>query len=135
MNLDELRVYQLAMAIGEEVWELVKEWGFFEKDTVGKQWVRAADSMAANLSEGFGRYHFKENRNFCHYARGSLFETRTWLKKAGNRNLIPEPQGERLSAALDDLAIRINNYIRSIGPVGVVKEPESEYGLPNDTPH
>ena len=62
MTLEELNVYQLAMSLGERVWAAVAPWDFFAKDTVGKQLVRAADSVAANLSEGFGRFHYKENK-------------------------------------------------------------------------
>jgi len=56
MKLEELQVYQLSMEIGERVWEIVIKWDFFSKDTIGKQLVRSVDSIAANLSEGFGRY-------------------------------------------------------------------------------
>lgn len=43
---------------------------------MGKQLVRAIDSVAANLSEGFGRYHYKETRIFGYYSRGSLYESK-----------------------------------------------------------
>ena len=69
MKLDDLQVYQLAMDIGEKVWKLVIDWDYFAKDTIGKQLVRAADSIAANLSEGFGRFYYKENKQFCYYSR------------------------------------------------------------------
>ena len=88
MKLEELNVYQLSMSIAEEIWDIVKKWDYFTKDTVGKQLVRAADSIAANLSEGFGRFFYKEERQFCYYSRGSLYETKTWLTKASNRGLI-----------------------------------------------
>ncbi len=68
MKLEELQVYQMAMDMGEEVWEIVIKWDYFLKDTIGKQLVRAADSVAANLSEGFGGYHCggaKHFRYFC----------------------------------------------------------------------
>jgi four helix bundle protein len=55
MRLEQLEVYQEAMRIGEVVWGIVAKWNVFARDAVGKQWVRSADSMAANLSEGFGR--------------------------------------------------------------------------------
>ncbi len=42
------------MDIGEKVWILVGEWNYFSKDTVGKQLVKAVDSIAANLSEYVG---------------------------------------------------------------------------------
>ena len=82
MNLEELRAYQMAMEMGEEVWDIVLKWDYFTKDTIGKQLVRAADSVAANLSERFGRYHFKEAKNFGYYSKGSLYEIKTWLTKA-----------------------------------------------------
>jgi len=64
MKLEALQVYQLAMDIGEKVWEIVIKWDYFAKDTVGKQFVRAVDSVAANLSEGFGRFYYNESRQF-----------------------------------------------------------------------
>src|SRR5690606_41915432 len=63
--------------LAERVWEIVINWDYFLKDTIGKQLVREADSVAANLSEGFGRFFYKENRQLCYYSRGSLFETKT----------------------------------------------------------
>jgi len=115
MNLEELDVYQEAMRIGESVWGIVAKWDFFAKNTVGKQWVRAVDSIAANLSEGFGRFHYRENKQFGYYSRGSLFESKTWLEKARNRSMIPEEEFQRLSGALDTLGRRLNAYIKSIG--------------------
>ncbi|MFH1678350.1 MAG: four helix bundle protein [Candidatus Omnitrophota bacterium] len=58
-NIEELKVYNLSMEIGEKVWDMVDKWNYFAKNTVGKQLVKAADSIAANLSEGVGRYHYQ----------------------------------------------------------------------------
>ncbi len=116
MRLEELNVYRLAMDFGEEVWAIVVKWNYFQKDTIGRQLVRAADSIAANLSEGFGRYHFKENINFAYYSRGSLYETKTWLTKAFTRNLISEVQYNKFTQDIHTIAIKLNKYIKSIGP-------------------
>lgn len=134
MNLEDLKVYQLAMEIGETCWSIVTVWDYFQKDTIGKQMVRSADSIAANISEGFGRFHFKENKNFNFYARGSLFETRTRLVKARNRELISENDFLKLKKKMNDLGYLINRYIKSIGSDNKVTEPEIEYGnnLPAD---
>ena len=67
MKLEELQVYQLSMEFAEKIWTVIDSWNYFERSTLGKQLIRAADSIAANLSEGFGRY----------YSRGSLFEVKT----------------------------------------------------------
>ena len=115
MKLEELQVYNLSMEIAEKIWLLVIKWDFFNKDTIGKQLVRAADSIAANLSEGYGRFHFKENTNFCYYSRGSLSETRTWLTKAHNRKLISDEAFELFDNEINNIGVKLNNYIKSIG--------------------
>lgn len=71
-NLEEFKVYNRAMELGEKVWNVVMAWGYFEKDTIGKQLVKAVDSIAANLSEGLGRYHYRETKNFGYYSRGDF---------------------------------------------------------------
>ena len=129
MRLEELEVYRLAMDIGERVWAEVARWDYFARDTVGKQWVRAADSVAANLSEGFGRFHFKENRQYGYYGRGSLFETRTWLTKAARRTLISEPASAAFERDLNQLGRRLNAYIKSIGTgPAALREDSPPYG-------
>jgi four helix bundle protein len=115
MKLEDLKVYQLGMKLGEQVWDLVDTWAYFPKSTVGQQLVRAADSVAANISEGFGRYHYKEAKNFYYYSRGSLYETKTWLTKAHKRKLMPEEQYRQFMQDIDTLGIKLNNYINSIG--------------------
>jgi four helix bundle protein len=132
-RLEDFKAYNLAMEIGEMVWDAVIEWSYFEKDTVGKQFVKAVDSIAANLSEGLGRYHYREAKNFAYYSRGSLFETRTWLQKSLNRKLIKEEDCSIIDTKLNTLGKMINTYI---GSIGEVKEPLPSYpsdeGAPND---
>lgn len=69
----------------------------------------------ANISEGFGRYHYKENKLFCYYARGSLYETITWLTKAINRKLIGNNKSKEIEEDLYKLTKKLNPYINSIG--------------------
>jgi len=47
MKLEDLKIYIMAMQLGEEVWKIVMTWDYFQKDTIGKQWVKSADSVAA----------------------------------------------------------------------------------------
>ena len=115
-SLNDLEIYREAMRLGEVVWGWVVHWDFLAKDTVGKQFVRSSDSIAANISEGHGRFHFKENQKFCYYARGSRTETQTWLEKAARRDLIDAEQARELYRDLEALRKRLNAYIKSIGP-------------------
>lgn len=112
--LEDLRVYQLSIDIAEKVWVLVNSWNEFQKKTIGSQLVRSADSIAANISEGYGRFHYKENINFNYYARGSLFETTTWIAKAKNRNMLSKAVYEELKLELNQLIKMLNKYIQSI---------------------
>ena len=82
LKLEELEVYKVSMEIGELIWNIVMKWDYFEKKTLGVQLVRAADSIALNISEGYGRFYFKENKLFCYYSRGSAKETLSALTKA-----------------------------------------------------
>jgi four helix bundle protein len=115
MDIDDLRVYQMAMQLAEKVWEVVLKWDSFAKYSIGKQYTEAADSIGANISEGFGRFHFKDSKNFLYYSRGSLFETRTWTIKAHNRSLISDEEYKELLSNILDLGIKLNNYINTIG--------------------
>jgi four helix bundle protein len=114
MDLKRFKLIELADAIGEQVWNEVSNWSSFERDTIGKQWVRAADSISANLSEAYGRYSFPDRRRFSLYARGSLCETMNWMDKASRRKLIEQGTGMKLNSDLTNLSFKINYYIKSI---------------------
>jgi four helix bundle protein len=115
VKLEELKVYQLSMELGEKTWSFVDKWDYFSKYTIGKQLIRAVDSVAANISEGFGRFHFNESKHFYYYSRGSLYESKTWLAKAKNRNLITEETFIIFEKEITQLGVKLNNYINSIG--------------------
>ena len=114
-SLQNLEIYQEAMSIGEDVWALTSKWDHFAKDTIARQIVRSADSIAANLAEGYGRYHFKENQKFCYYSRGSAEETQTWIEKSVHRELIEREPARSLYDKIENYKKRLNAYISSIG--------------------
>jgi four helix bundle protein len=117
-RLEDLEVYKVAMEIGELVWIVVGKWEYFPKKTLGVQYVDAADSIAMNISEGYGRFHYKENKNFCYYSRGSAKETLTVTTKARTRNLISEEEFTLLSQKLGSYFRLMYGYINSIGTKG-----------------
>ena len=111
-NFEKLEIYQLAEKLADEIWFIAEKWQYFEKDTVGKQIVRAADSIGANIAEGNGRYSYKDNQRFIRIARGSLNETRHWLRRAYTRNLLTTGEIERLKPTIEDLTLKLNGYLR-----------------------
>ena len=112
--LEELDIYKMAMEIEELVWDVVNKWEWFVKKTVGGQLVEAADSIAANISEGYARFHFKEKRTFYYYARGSLSETKTWITKSKNRNIMDENTFNLIHEKLKTLHKFLNSAIKAL---------------------
>lgn len=82
LELESLDCYNTALANANYVWDIVIKWEWFPKKTVGVQLVTRVDSIAANIAEGFGRYHKKDKIKFYRYAQGYLSEVRNWIKKS-----------------------------------------------------
>ncbi len=114
-NFENLQVYQLAEELADLIWDMVGTWDYFAKDTVGKQMVRAADSVGANIAEGEGRGSYQDNRRFVRIARGSLNETRHWLRRAYRRGLLSDEQVAQLRPIVDELSPKLNAFLNSIG--------------------
>jgi four helix bundle protein len=106
--LEDKRVYQRAEDLADQVWELVAAWEWFAKKSVGLQLTRAADSIGANIAEAGGRFHPADVRNFLYYARGSLRETKYWLRRSLKRGLIAADQFAALDQQLEQLAKEIS---------------------------
>jgi len=115
MSFENLEVYKLSEALADDIWGILAKWDSFARETVGKQIVRSADSIGANIAEGTGRGTYKDNRRLIRMARGSLYETRHWLRRVYKRKLLSEEQVNKLKPIIQDLAPRINAYLRSIG--------------------
>lgn len=114
IKLEDLEIYQLALAIDEDVWAIVGKWEWFAKSTVGRQFTEAADSISANIAEGYGRYFFKDRKNFCYFSRGSLFETKNWAVKSLKRSLIQQTEYVILLEKLRVLHHKLNIYIKKL---------------------
>jgi four helix bundle protein len=115
-NFENLRVYKLSEELADTIWGVVVRWDSFAKETVGKQIVRAVDSIGANISEGTGRGSFQDNRRYVRIARGSLNETQHFLRRAFKRKLLSKQDVEKLKPIVDNLAPQLNSYLKSIGP-------------------
>ncbi|MEW6489210.1 MAG: four helix bundle protein [Thermodesulfobacteriota bacterium] len=122
-HFENLEVYRLAERLADEVWAAVISWEPFARRTVGGQLVRAADSIGANIAEGYGRGSPVDHRRFVGTARGSLNEAQHWLRRAYLRGLLNENQVSRLKPLVDELGPRLNAYLRSIGRESSPNEP------------
>ena len=114
LKFEDLRVFKAAEALADEIWEIVSDWDTFAKLTVGKQLVRSADSIGANIAEGSGRGTAKDNQRFVRIARGSLNEAKYWLRRASNRNLIDSEKIDKLNQMIDNIGPTLNAYLKSL---------------------
>ncbi len=113
-NFTKLQVYQLAEELADKIWEIVIKWDYLAKRTVGEQIVRSADSISANIAEGAGRGSFQDNRRFALIVRGSLYETKNWLRRSYRRNLLTKIEIKNLKTITDELAPKLNSFITSL---------------------
>lgn len=84
----ELDVYQLAEKLSDMIWYEYDNWEPKAQHTISYQVIRSADSIAANIAEGYGRFTPADRKRFYHFSRGSFEETKAWLRKALRRKVI-----------------------------------------------
>lgn len=111
LSLNKINAYKISFNLSNYVWEIVIKWDYFIKDTVGKQFVKAIDSISANIAEGFGRFFKKDKIKFYHYSKGSIYEALDWLQKSKIRKLLTEEQYNYLLKQLKSLPKEINSLI------------------------
>lgn len=109
-SFENLEVYRLAEDLADFIWQTASGWPLFEKETLGRQIVRAADSVGANIAEGAGRDSNLDNGRFLSYARGSLYEVKHWLRRAYRRQLLTEEQTQVIRPLLAELLPRLAAY-------------------------
>lgn len=112
LQLNDIDSYKIAFHLSNYVWDIVIIWDYFAKDTVGKQFVRAIDSISANIAEGFGRFGKKDKIKFYRYAFGSIKESLDWNEKAKARKLLTEEQYKHILEELQKLPKDVNWLIK-----------------------
>lgn len=134
-GLGEVEVLVEAESIADEIWARVTAWDDMPRSVVGTQLARAADSIGANVAEAFGRYPYADKIRFLYYARGSLFEARYWVSRAGSRGLLGAPDVELLDARLDRVARQLNAFDRNLRSQSrSARDPSEDSYSPVDVP-
>ncbi|MCL6268280.1 four helix bundle protein [Flagellimonas myxillae] len=73
---------------------------------------RAARSTTRNIAEGFGRFHFKENIQFCRISRGSLFEIKDDLIICLDKNKVTQTEIAPGIKLVNEALHSVNGYIK-----------------------
>ena len=112
LKLEDIKAYKIASELADYIWKIISKWDWFNKRTLGCQWVEATDSISGNIAEGFGRYHKKDKQKFYYNARGSTYESAHWTKKAYERELINKKENDYILEELRKLPREINFLIK-----------------------
>jgi four helix bundle protein len=105
----ELEAYKLSVALADELRIAVLGWGSFDVWSTGIQLLRAADSVGANIAEGYGRHGTLDQRRFLYVARGSAYEAEHWINRAFARGLLSDVFQPRITRVVQTL----NGLIRA----------------------
>lgn len=111
LELEELKAWQLARSFRKELSVLVKAFPKSEEFKLVNQIIRSSRSVSANIAEGYGRYHYQENIQYCRMARGSLVETLDHLYVALDEGYIDQDEFQRLKEQFTELKKVVNGYI------------------------
>jgi four helix bundle protein len=112
-DFTDLKVWQLARELRKQVYQIARKLPPEEKFGLASQVQRAAISITANIAEGFGRYSYQENIQFCRTARGSAFEVRDHLIAAEDENYISASEHQSVDALAQRVIQTLNGYIRA----------------------
>ena len=115
LKLEDIKAYQIASELSDYVWSIVVKWDWFNKRTLGVQWITATDSIGGNIAEGFGRFHKKDKQKFYYNARGSVYESLHWTKRADKRKLIAREEKDYVIERLEVLPKEINYLMKITG--------------------
>ena len=91
---------------------MVKKYPKDEKYSLVDDMKRAARSTSHNVAEGFGRFHFQENIQFCRISRGSLYELIDQLITSLDEGHITDGEYERGRKLINGALVLLNGYIR-----------------------
>jgi four helix bundle protein len=112
LKLNNIDAYKSDFSLSNYVWEIVMKCGYFEKETIGNQFIRSVDSISANIAEGFGRYSKKDKVRCYRISQGSIKESLDWNEKAKTRNLTNPDEYKTILNGLLNLPKEINQLIK-----------------------
>lgn len=129
-SFKDLKVWQKGRRIRKEVSCLTNILPEEEKYRLKDQMLRASRSVTANISEGYGRFHYQENIQFCRQARGSLYELLDHLSCAVDEEYFTQKEVENINKEITGCIKLLNGYISYLKKAKqdhISKEPNIGY--------
>lgn len=128
-GLETLVVWQKAIQFATNICGiLISQLPEQEKYALASQIRRSAQSVPANIAEGYGRFYYQEGIRFAYIARGSLEETRSHLTYAHEMMYISNEDFDKYKKEIDEIKKLLNGYINYLKSIKRgVSEPGAQY--------
>ena len=111
-HFTDIEAWKLARKLRIEIYEIIKKLPAEERFDLASQMRKVAVSCTANIAEGYGRFHFQENIQFCRVSRGSMYETQDHLISCLDNKYITQDEYDA-TWKLSENAIKVlDGYIR-----------------------
>lgn len=124
----DLEVWKKCRQLRQEIWILVKSLPTDEKYRLTDQMIRSSRSPSTQIAEGYGRYHFQENVQFCRIARGSLYEVLDHLSVCIDSEYISSEKHDAIENLTFECIRLLNGYINYL----IKSKNESKTGEVNE---
>lgn len=111
-TFEDLDVWKMARDVRKNIATIVRRFPREESNKLVDQMIRSSRSLTANIAEGYGRFYFKENIQFCRQAWGSLFELIDHLTVALDEGYINNIEYIRIRNECYSLVKMLNGYIK-----------------------
>lgn len=112
LNLESLEIYKIARNLSELAWGIYKVLGVDDRITIRQQFLRSTDSVGANITEGYARFHFLDKVKFYYNARASLAESIHWIELLKEREIIASNEHFVFKEQAERLYIKLNAFIK-----------------------
>lgn len=101
----------MAREFSRKIEKLIRKLPDEEKYNLVSQMRRAKLSVTNNIAEGYGRYHFQENMQFCRQSRGSIYELIDDFNECFDNGYISEVECDAYKKDAYELVKVLNAYI------------------------
>ena len=120
IELKDLEVYRLSRQLSQLAWNVYETLNWKDKDLMGDQFLESADSVGANIAEGYKRYHYLDKIKFYYNSRASLSEScQHWLELLYERKKIAQDKFDEIKIVGEKLSVKME--ARYNGPTAVAE--------------
>ncbi len=111
-TFEDLEVWKKARVLRKDISNLVKKFPEEEKYKLVDQMLRSSRSVTANIAEGYGRFHYQEDIQFCRQSRGSTFELLDHLTVSLDQEYIDKNKFNKFKEQIFEVIHLLNGYIK-----------------------